>query len=109
MSRLDEIVAREAAASPGPWTKTEEYDPRSPLDHEGCDVWPWTEKADMEFAYAARTDVPLLLRVALAARKVLAASVTADENGECRSCFGLVRHSSDCVLGELQTALDDVG
>lgn len=51
---LAEIEARAAAATPGDWMDVR------PLDHEGCDVWPWEEVEDMEFAYHARTDIPKL-------------------------------------------------
>ncbi len=71
----DEIAAIEAradAAEPGPWPLPEErvapsrggsknYDERLPLDHEGCDEWPWNTEANMIFAYRARDDVPALV------------------------------------------------
>ena len=60
------------AATPGPWPMPEElaikangkpdyYDDRRPVDHEGCDVWPWERREDMAFAYRARTDLPTAL------------------------------------------------
>lgn len=61
---LAEIEARANAASPGPWlTPRQAGDPYrvEVMDHEGCEVWPWYEEADMVFAYAARTDVPRLI------------------------------------------------
>lgn len=62
---LAEIRARVEAASPGPWPTPAEagdpYDPRIPVDHEGCQVTPWGRAADMVFAYRARSDVPWLL------------------------------------------------
>ena len=75
MDWLDEIRAREAAATPGPWRTPEEagdaYAAPAPvtgiwnhdmvLDHEGCDVWPWAREEDMLFAYKARDDIPRLL------------------------------------------------
>jgi len=68
MIDLDEIERRANAATPGPWTAPTErergpgYDGRAcVVDHEGCAVWPWHRREDMEFAYAARTDVPALL------------------------------------------------
>ncbi len=65
---LDEIERRANAATPGPWTAPTARelgpgcDDRScVVDHEGCAVWPWHRREDMEFAYAARTDVPALI------------------------------------------------
>lgn len=79
--RLAEIEARANAATPGPWPTPAEagdpYDERIPVDHEGCQVWPWGSSDDMEFAYKARADVPDLiaevrrLNVALTAAKAL--------------------------------------
>lgn len=63
-AELAAIEARANAATLGPWDNG-----YVPIDHEGQAVWPWYEKADMDFAYAARTDVPALcaaLRAALA-------------------------------------------
>ena len=45
-----------AKATPGPWNTD-----NPPVDHEGCEIWPWHYKDDMEFAYYARTAVPKLL------------------------------------------------
>jgi hypothetical protein len=77
MTRLDDIKARAEAATPGPWEAgtwygTEHKDQPAPgvywpVDHESCDVWPWHNKADMDFAYNARQDIPALLAVAEAA------------------------------------------
>jgi len=64
---IESIRARVEAATPGPWTE----DDQAPLDHEGCEVWPWGSKADMDFAYEARADVPLLLAVAEAAATLM--------------------------------------
>lgn len=85
--RLEAIRQRAEAASPGPWLTLDEilanpakpgdpwyttmggskyaptYDGRRPVDHEGCDVWPWGCREDMVFAYKARDDVPYLLAV----------------------------------------------
>ncbi len=70
---LDAIEARAKNATPGPWPMPEDcvgdgrasgniyYDPRRPVDHEGCDVWPWERREDMEFAYKAREDIPALV------------------------------------------------
>jgi hypothetical protein len=78
---LAAIRARADAASPGPWPMPEECggdmdDRRRPLDHEGCEVWPWHTREDMEFAYRARQDVPDLLaeveRLGIALEKVRA-------------------------------------
>ena len=68
MIDLDAIEARANAATPGPWMQPTERE-RGPgcddhacvVDHEGCAVWPWRRREDMEFAYAARTDVPALI------------------------------------------------
>ena len=68
MINLDEIEARANAATPGPWLPPVPRE-RGPgcddracvVDHEGCAVWPWHRREDMEFAYAARTDVPALI------------------------------------------------
>jgi hypothetical protein len=65
---LDEIERRANAATPGPWMPPTERE-RGPgcddracvVDHEGCAVWPWHRREDMEFAYAARVDVPALI------------------------------------------------
>jgi hypothetical protein len=65
---LDAIERRANAASDGPWTPPTERE-RGPgcddracvVDHEGCAVWPWHRREDMQFAYAARTDVPALI------------------------------------------------
>ena len=68
---LAQIIARCNAATPGPWlTPDELYDSGSKsselhdsliLDHEGCAVWPWKRREDMEFAYKARSDIPALV------------------------------------------------
>lgn len=67
---LEPIKARLAAASEGPWLTPEqaahgyaepEPDGQTPVDHEGCRVWPWRHESDMDFAYAARVDVPALV------------------------------------------------
>jgi hypothetical protein len=70
---LAAIEARAEAATPGPWLTPEEANvlpPVSgitPVDHEGCFVWPWGDddevrgRKDMVFAYAAREDVPKLI------------------------------------------------
>lgn len=68
MIDLDEIERRANAATPAPWTPPTERE-RGPgcddracvVDHEGCAVWPWHRREDMEFAYAARVDVPALI------------------------------------------------
>ncbi len=52
----EEIRRRCEAATEGPWSRD-----NPPLDHEGCQVWPWDRAVDMEFAYAAREDMPRLL------------------------------------------------
>lgn len=65
---IDEIERRANAATPGPWMPPTQRE-RGPgcddhacvVDHEGCAVWPWHRREDMEFAYAARTDVPALI------------------------------------------------
>lgn len=31
------------------------------IDHEGCEVWPWYRKEDMDFAYNAPQDIRTLL------------------------------------------------
>ena len=53
------------AATPGPWLTPKEaggpYKVKI-LDHEGCQVWPWVEEADMVFAYASREAVPALIK-----------------------------------------------
>jgi hypothetical protein len=62
--QLREIEARASAATPGPWLTPDEVgDPYKVriLDHEGCNVWPWHDEADMIFAYRARVDVPELI------------------------------------------------
>ena len=72
MSR-DSSRKRLEAATPGPWRNEKKpgewsyYDDRAPVDHEGCEDWPWHRKEDMDFAYAARDDIPALLAVADAA------------------------------------------
>lgn len=62
---LGDIIERMNAASPGPWPTPDEagdpYDKRIPVDHEGCEKWPWLHDDDMIFAYKARTDVPKLV------------------------------------------------
>ena len=71
-ARLAEIRARAEAATPPPWlTPTEAGDPYDVMviDHEGCPVWPWTEEADMLFAYKAREDIPYLLSIVEAIRQ----------------------------------------
>ena len=60
---IESIRARVEAATPGPWTGNGE----APLDHEGCRVWPWDKRGDMDFAYHARTDIPALLDAVAAA------------------------------------------
>lgn len=77
-THLAGIEARCRAATPGPWDRERiesnvisdcyEYldldgdEPELPLlDHQNQQVWPWARRADMEFAYSARTDVPALL------------------------------------------------
>ena len=75
---IESIRARVEAATPGPWTE----DDQAPLDHEGCEVWPWGSKADMDFAYEARADVPLLLAVAEAAAAWLRIDPEDDETPE---------------------------
>lgn len=62
--RVAEIKERCEKATPGPWLTPDEagdYDPRTPVDHEGCAEWPWLKGPDMVFAYKARADVPWLL------------------------------------------------
>jgi len=60
---LKGIRDRLEKAAPGPWLTPKEagntYD--QPLDHESQDVWPWHNEDDMIFAYASRSDIPLLL------------------------------------------------
>lgn len=80
MKKIDAIRAREQAATKGPWLTPKEgggltpkegrgpYAAPNPVDHEGCDVWPWDSEENMVFAYKARTDIPLLLAVERAAR-----------------------------------------
>lgn len=71
MEILDELERLEKAATSGPWLTPEQagdpYDARVPLDHEGCDVWPWSLQADMELAYSLRNAAPHLIAVARAA------------------------------------------
>jgi hypothetical protein len=93
LDELAAIQARADAAEAGPWLApedadmimsgqpgddrnynlTEPGDPRgyTPLDHEGCTVWPWNHEADMRFAYAARADVPALLAEVMRLRAAL--------------------------------------
>ena len=66
---LAAIKERYEKAKPEPWLTPKEdaesepdgrFD-RVPVDHEGCDVWPWDTEEDMVFAYKARTDIPDLV------------------------------------------------
>jgi hypothetical protein len=81
---LARIEARANAATPGPWPLPEErrspgiyqgqspnYDERLPLDHEGCDEWPWNTEENMIFAYKAREDVPRLIAEVRRLRAIL--------------------------------------
>ncbi len=64
--RLTEIQKREKAATEGDWWALylgESIYDFEVLDHEGCDVWPWIRREDMEFAYKARQDIPYLLNL----------------------------------------------
>jgi len=56
--RLEEIRNRVVTTTAGPWAREIAY---CPVDHEGCAVWPWHSVFDMNFAYAARADIPWLL------------------------------------------------
>lgn len=65
MLDLEPIKKRLEAASEPPWLTPEQagdpYHDDVPIDHEGCDVWPWHNESDMILAYAARTDIPALI------------------------------------------------
>lgn len=98
---IETIKARAEAATPGPWAIARyqhgggrvatSFDPAdrelvADLYHEG----------DREFLYAARTDVPALLRVAEAARDLIAAG-----------CWGHADHSAErCRAGTLREAVE---
>jgi hypothetical protein len=74
MIDLDAIEARANAASPGPWTRTDSYDPEINVDVCNADgnlVGP----DDEEFIASARTDVPALVAEVRALRKLLGAVV----------------------------------
>ncbi len=65
---LAAIKARYEAATPPPWLPPTPKvkppghdDSHCVVDHENCAVWPWYKLADMQFAYAARADVPALV------------------------------------------------
>lgn len=58
---LAEVRRHDEAATKGPWVSPSK-EGFTPVDHEGCDVWPWWEEADMNFACAARTDLPRAAR-----------------------------------------------
>lgn len=70
---LDEWERLLEGVTPGPWLTPAEAGRRHEhrltwdeeqsliLDHEGCEVWPWREEADMTFAYKAREIVPRLI------------------------------------------------
>lgn len=88
---VEAIRKRCEAASPPPWN-----DLLPPLDHEGCDVWPWYDAADMEFAYHARTDVPALLTEVDRLRAALATAER--EREEVRTVLRDIRSRSD--MGE---------
>jgi len=80
---LNAIKTRLLNVSQGPWRTPEEsvllhgnrlapyHDDQVIVDHEGCAVWPWKNKADMKFAYAARTDIPDLLKEIERLRSIL--------------------------------------
>lgn len=94
---LDAIEARANAAQPGPWPLPGErmspggsggpnYDERLPLDHEGCDVWPWHTDENMAFAYRARDDVPALVAEVRRLRDAISANTSHDRDeydGRC--------------------------
>jgi hypothetical protein len=71
------MEAEDAAASPGPWLTPQERgspyadEEHCPVDHEGCDTWPWRRAEDMVFAYAARTDRPALVKMVRSMAKIL--------------------------------------
>lgn len=77
--RLDEIEARANAATPGPWTVSEDYsDVVGPEGDQLASYWnPTSETRNGEFIAHARTDVPALvaeirrLRAELAQYEVL--------------------------------------
>jgi hypothetical protein len=82
---LAEIEARANAAQPPPWPlpggRDSNYDARLPLDHEGCDVWPWGTEENMIFAYKAREDVPRLVAEVRRLRRAIAEAM-GQERGE---------------------------
>lgn len=89
---LAEIEARANAAEPPPWPLPGErrsppdgplsgnpnYDDRLPLDHEGCEEWPWNTEENMIFAYKAREDVPRLISEVRRLRRALAEAMGAE-------------------------------
>lgn len=141
-TRLDVIEARAAAATEGPWLagRPTAY----PLDDATVyfdpvwDVWVWEDGEwefylastagmiydegghtvdDARFIAASRTDVPLLLAAARAARNVLALFVeqSSPTGYECRDCGADVTHGpafmkpethdADCEVRPLLVAL----
>lgn len=89
-SWIEERERRHLAAQPAPWpmpddraetlvedalTRTARADGRLPLDHEGCDVWPWHGEENMALAYLNRNEEERVLAILKAA----AALVEQDE------------------------------
>ncbi len=72
-TELDEMEKEVKCTTKGPWLTPREagdpYDKRVPLDHEGCNIWPWAEEEDMVFAYNSRINVPRLIAEVRALRK----------------------------------------
>jgi hypothetical protein len=50
--------------TPVPWMTSAEsgdYGRNQPVDHEGCQSWPWANEEEMVLAYALRNEAPALL------------------------------------------------
>jgi len=75
--------------TPGPWPTPEEagdpYDSRIPVDHEGCEVWPWKREEDMRLAYAAPEMAELLIELRTAT-KGLHFNDGPEPEGGCLGC-----------------------
>lgn len=89
IAEIERMEALERKAWPAPWPLVADleandgwgnryYDTRRPLDHEGCDVWPWHDEETMNFAYTLRNNAKELLRLA----RIALESPTAPPKGE---------------------------
>lgn len=99
--RLDEIAARAAAATPGPWTVGAYV--AAPMDWTGrClttafnDVGPFIKLADASFTSYARADIPYLLALA----RDLDAQLAAVKSCPTRAGVGVIVDELKAVKAE---------